>query len=174
VWGNAATGVFQREPAVLDQRPTLDSAGGGSNSQTVNKTTGAVIQSMFLGGRLVTTFGTRDDKVYDKRGAEPRRLLADGSDFDYQVINGWAGGDYAKNGGPTKTAGAVLRPFRGVGVINRVGQQGGATGFAARALDGLSLTYNQSDSFNPQGPQQDQFLRQLRTPRARARTGAFG
>ena len=161
VWGNAATGVFQREPAVLDQRPTLDSAGGGSNSQTVNKTTGAVIQSMFLGGRLVTTFGTRDDKVYDKRGAEPRRLLADGSDFDYQVINGWAGGDYAKNGGPTKTAGAVLRPFRGVGVINRAGQQGGATGFAARALDGLSLTYNQSDSFNPQGPQQDQFLRQL-------------
>ncbi|MEY2879434.1 MAG: hypothetical protein RLZZ15_1814, partial [Verrucomicrobiota bacterium] len=40
VWGNSATGVFQREPALLDQRPTLDSAGGGSNSQTVSKTTG--------------------------------------------------------------------------------------------------------------------------------------
>jgi hypothetical protein len=121
VWGNAATGVFQREPALLDQRPTLDSAGGGSNSQTVSKTTGGVIQSMFFGGRLVTTFGTRDDKVYDKRGTEPRRLLADGSDFDYQVINGWAGGDYAENGGPTKTAGAVLRPFRDVGIIQRAG-----------------------------------------------------
>jgi outer membrane receptor for ferric coprogen and ferric-rhodotorulic acid len=161
VWGNAATGVFQRENALLDQRPTLDSAGGGSNSQTITKSTGAVIQSMFLGGRLVTTFGTRDDKVYDKRGTEPRLLLPDGSDFNYRVMNGWAPGDYATNGGPTKTAGGVLRPFRDVGFVNRAGQQGGATGLAARVLDGLSLTYNQSDSFNPQGPQQDQFRRQL-------------
>ena len=86
VWGNAATEVFQREPARLDQRPTLASAGGGSNSQTVSKTTGGVIQSMFFGGRLVTTFGTREDTVYDQRGTEPRRLLADGSDFDDQGL----------------------------------------------------------------------------------------
>ena len=161
VWGNAATGVFQREPALLDQRPTLDSAGGGSNSQTVTKTTGGVVQSMFLSGRVVTTFGVRHDNVYDKRGTEPRLLLPDGSDFNYRVINGWAGGDYAKNGGPTRTAGAVVRPFHDVGFISRVGRQGGVGGFAARVLDGLSLTYNESDSFNPQGPQQDQFRNQL-------------
>ncbi|MEY2877632.1 MAG: hypothetical protein RLZZ15_12, partial [Verrucomicrobiota bacterium] len=173
VWGNAATGVFQREPALLDQRPTLDSAGGGSNSQTINKTTGGVIQSMFFGGRLVTTFGTRDDKVYDKRGAEPRLLLPDGSDFNYQVINSWAGVDYAKNGGPTKTAGAVARPFRDIGFINRAASQSGATGFAARVLDGLSFTYNQSDSFNPQGPQQDQFRRQLPNSTGEGRDWGF-
>ena len=171
VWGNAATGVFQREPALLDQRPTLDSAGGGSNSQTVTKTTGAVVQSAWLGGRLVTTFGTRDDTVYDKRGTEPRLLLPDGSDFNYAVMNGWAPGDYAKNGGPTKTAGAVLRPFRDIGFINRAARQGGITGLAARVLDGLSLTYNQSDSFNPQGPQQDQFRNPLPNSTGEGRDG---
>ncbi len=173
VWGNAATGVFQREPALLNQRPTLDSAGGGSNSQTVSKTRGGVIQSMFFDGRLVTTFGTRDDKVYDKRGTEPRLLLPDGSDFNYRVMNGWAGGDYAKNGGPTKTAGAVLRPFRDVGLINRAREQGGVTGFGARMLDGLSFTYNQSDSFNPQGPQQDQFRNQLPNSSGEGRDSGF-
>ena len=161
VWGNAATGVFQREPARLDQRPTLDSAGGGSNSLTLTKTTGGVIQSMFLDGRLVTTFGVRDDKTYDKRGLEPRALLADGSDFNYAVINRWADGDYAVNGGRTKTAGGVMRPFRELGFISRAARGDGAAGFGARLLEGLTLTYNQSDSFIPQGPQQDVFRNQL-------------
>ena len=161
VWGNAATGVFQREPARLDQRPTLDSAGGGSNSITLTKTTGGVIQSMFLDGRLVTTFGVRDDKVYDKRGLEPRALLADGSDFNYAVINRWAAGDYAVNGGRTKTAGGVVRPFRELGPISRAARGEGIAGFGARLLEGLTLTYNQSDSFIPQGPQQDVFRNQL-------------
>ncbi len=161
VWGNAATGVFQREPALFDQRPTLDSAGGGSNSITITKTKGGVIQSMFLDGRLVTTFGLRDDKVYDKRGAEPRALLPDGSDFNYAQINRWAEGDYAVNGGRTKTAGGVVRPFRELGFVSRAARGNGVGGLAARLLEGLTLTYNQSDSFIPQGPQQDVFRNQL-------------
>ncbi len=173
VWGNAATGVFQREPALLDQRPTIDSAGGGSNSQTINKTTGGVIQSMFLDGRLVTTFGLRDDGVYDKRGTEPRLLTADGTDFNYQVMNGWAPGDYSFNSGRTKTAGGVVRPFRDLGPINRAAQQGGLTGFAARALNGLTLTYNESDSFIPQGPQQDVFRNQLPNTRGEGKDWGF-
>jgi hypothetical protein len=173
VWGNAATGVFQREVAQLDQRPTLDSAGGGSNSQTINRTKGAVVQSLFLDGRLVTTFGLRDDTVQDKRGLEPRALTADGRDFNYQVMNGWAAGDYATNGGRTRTAGAVVRPFRDLSFIRRAREQSGVLGFAARGLNGLTLTYNQSDSFNPQGPQQDVFRNVLPNSTGEGRDGGF-
>ncbi len=173
VWGNAATGVFQREPAVLDQRPTIDSAGGGSNSRQSIKTRGAVIQSMFIGNRVVTTFGVREDKIYDKRGAEPRLLTANGMDFNYDAMNAWAAGDYAFNSGKTKTAGAVVRPFRDLGFVHRTAESGGVMGFAARLANGLSLTYNQSDSFIPQGPQQDVFRNQLPNTRGEGRDWGF-
>jgi outer membrane receptor protein involved in Fe transport len=173
VWGNAATGVFQRDPVALDQRPTIDSAGGGSNSQTINRTKGGVIQSSFLRDRLVTTFGLRDDTVLDKRGADPRQLSADGLDFNYQSMNAWAFGDYARNGGRTKTAGAVVRPWRDVEFINRAAHRDGATGLAARMLQGLSLTYNESDSFIPQGPQQDLFRNLLPNTRGEGRDYGF-
>ncbi len=173
VWGNSATGVFQREPARLDQRPTTDSAGGGSNSKQNNKTTGGVLQSMFLDGRIVTTFGLRDDKVYDKRGTEPRLLTADGLDFDYEAMNAWAAGDYAVNGGKTKTAGGVLRPFRNLGFVNRAVRSGGGLGWAGQVANGLSLTYNQSDSFIPQGPQQDLFRNQLPNTRGEGKDYGF-
>jgi hypothetical protein len=173
VWGNAATGVFQREPATLDQRPTTDSSGGGSNSQTINKTDGAVIQSMFLDGKLVTTFGVRDDGVYDKRGTEPRMLTPDGRDFNYQVQNGWAPGDYSYNSGRTKTAGGVVRPFRDLAFVRNAMQQGGVGGFGASLLHGLSLTYNESDSFIPQGPQQDVFRNQLPNTVGRGKDWGF-
>lgn len=155
--GATNSGTIRREASLLDQRPTVDSAGGGSNSQTINHAKGGVIQSMFLDGRLVTTFGLRDDSVLDKRGAEPRLLNADGTDFNYQSMNAWAFGDYATNGGRTKTAGAVVRPFRDLEFIHRTARAGGVGGFAASVLNGLSLTYNESDSFIPQGPQQDVF-----------------
>jgi outer membrane receptor protein involved in Fe transport len=173
VWGNAATGVFQREPALLDQRPTTDSAGGGSNSKQINKTTGGVLQSLFLDGRIVTTFGVRDDKVYDKRGADPRFLNADSTDFNYPSMNAWAAGDYAVNGGRTKTAGAVVRPFRGLDVIRRAAGRGGVSGFLGQVGQGLSLTYNESDSFIPQGPQQDLFRNQLPNTRGEGRDYGF-
>ena len=173
VWGNAATGVFQREPALLDQRPTTDSAGGGSNSKQINKTTGGVLQSLFLDGRIVTTLGVRDDKVYDKRGADPRFLNADSTDFDYASMNAWAAGDYAVNGGRTKTAGAVVRPFRGFDFVSRAARRGGISGFLGQVGQGLSLTYNESDSFIPQGPQQDLFRNQLPNTRGEGRDYGF-
>jgi outer membrane receptor protein involved in Fe transport len=169
VWGNAATGVLQREPAILDQLPTTDNSGGGSNSQQINKTTGGVLQSVFLGGSLVTTFGLRDDTVYDKRGTEPRLLTADGRDYIYESMNAWAAGDYAVNGGRTKTAGAVLRPFRQVEFVQRAAQGGGVGGFLGRLAGGLALTYNESDSFIPQGPQQDVFRNMLPNTRGEGR-----
>ncbi len=173
VWGNAATGVFQREPALMDQQATTDSAGGGSNAQQIVKTDGAVLQSTLLGGRLVTMFGLRTDKVYDKRGADPRYLTADGRDFDYQSMNAWAAGDYAFNSGNTTTAGGVLRPFRQTGFVNRLGAQHGAAALLGDVLNGLTLTYNESDSFNPQGPQQDLFRNQLPNTRGTGRDYGF-
>ncbi len=169
----AVPGVIRRETAALDQRPTTDSAGGGSNSQQINKTTGGVLQSMFLDGRVVTTFGLRDDTVYDKRGADPRFLSADGSSFDYPSMNAWAAGDYAVNGGRTKTAGAVVRPFRGLPAVSRAAREGGVAGFLGRVGQGLSLTYNESDSFIPQGPQQDLFRNLLPNTRGEGRDYGF-
>jgi outer membrane receptor protein involved in Fe transport len=173
VWGNAVTGVFQRESAWLDQLPTTDNSGGGNNSVQNNKTTGAVVQSMLLDGRVVATFGVRDDKVYDKRGSEPRLLTADGRDYIYSAMDGWASGDYALNSGRTRTGGAVVRPFRGLGFIRRADEQDGAAGFTARLLHGLSLTYNESDSFNPQGPVQDLFRNVLPNTRGEGRDYGF-
>jgi hypothetical protein len=177
VWsGNSAgtvPGTIRREAALLDQRPTVDSAGGGSNSQTIYHAKGGVIQSMFLDGRIVTTFGVRDDTVEDKRGAEPRLLNPDGLDFNYQSMNAWAAGDYSENGGRTKTAGAVVRPFRDLGFITRAARSEGIGGLAARVLNGLSLTYNESDSFVPQGPQQDLFRNQLPNTRGEGKDYGF-
>src|SRR5262249_37890777 len=67
-WGNATTGVFQHEPATMDQWATTDSSGGGSNSQQIVKTKGGILQSMLVDGRIVTTFGVREDETFDKRG----------------------------------------------------------------------------------------------------------
>ena len=178
VWGNAVTGVFQREPALLEPRPTTDSAGGSSNSQTINKTRGVVVQSMFLDGRIVTTFGLRNDKVYDKRGAEARYLNADSTDFDYQSMNAWAAGDYGTpgypyNSGDTTTSGAVVRPVRNLEFVNRAARSGGVAGLLGQVAHGLSLTYNQSDSFRPQGPQQDVFRNQLPNERGAGKDYGF-
>jgi hypothetical protein len=158
---------------VLDQLPTTDNSGGSNNSQQINKTTGAVIQSMFLDGRIVTTFGARDDTVYDKRGTEPRLLTADGRDYIYQSMNAWAAGDYAVNGGRTKTAGAVVRPFRQWEPVQRAVRGGGVGGLLGQVANGLSLTYNESDSFIPQGPQQDLFRNQLPNTRGEGRDWGF-
>lgn len=177
VWsGNASgttPGVARREPALLDQRPTTDSAGGGSNSIQNTKTTGGVIQSAFFNSRLVTTFGIRDDTVYDKRGAEPRLLNADGTDYNYSAMNAWATGDYAVNGGRTKTSGGVVRPLRHWEWTNRLARSGGVAGFIGQVGNGLSLTYNKSDSFVPQGPQQDLFRRLLPNTRGEGEDYGF-
>jgi outer membrane receptor protein involved in Fe transport len=171
-WGNYAVtgglptnaGTFFREPVRLEQIATTDSTGAGSNSKQYLKTTGAVMQSQWLDGRLVTTFGLRHDKTYDKRGSAPPRLSADLLGFDYDSIDHWAGGDYAFNQGRTRTGGFVARPFRGHEGLERVARGGGIAGGVAAIATGLSLTYNESDSFVPNGPAQDIFRNPLPNP----------
>ncbi|MBC7368143.1 MAG: TonB-dependent receptor [Undibacterium sp.] len=156
----AGSGRFVSEPATLAQVATTDSTGGNNNLKQIIKTSGAVLQSHFLEGALVTTFGLREDKVYSKNGLNP--VLLSGNEHNFTNNNHWAAGDYRFNSGKTKTGGAVLRPFRDLAFVNRKAEQStGVTRFLAEAARGLTLTYNQSDNFIPQAPAVDLFLKPL-------------
>ncbi len=162
-WGRGPTGPYFPEPATLALLPTADSTGGGNNSNSYIHTRGAVLQSFFLDGRLVTTFGTRRDKTYIKQGATgfPILILPDYFQHDVAKLEQWAPGNYDRNQGDTTTAGVVVRPFHNLPSIRRTMQAGGAPGAIASLLEGLSLTYNQSNSFSPSGPAQDLLSRRL-------------
>ena len=163
LYGNPTTG-WVREPVLLSRIATTDSTGAGSNSKTVLKTVGGVVQSHFLDGRVVTTFGIRTDRQYVKNGSTPQRLSADGMGFDYESIDHWEAGDYRYNEGDTKSRGAVVRPFRGWGRITELARSSGPERFLGQALHGLAFLYNKSDSFRPQDPRVDLYLRPLPNP----------
>ncbi len=155
----ASTGVFNNEPALMAEIAGTDGAGAGSNSKTIQKTIGAVLQSHFLNDRIVTTFGLREDKIAVKFGhanstAEPL-LNPDGITYNFENFNHWAPADWRSNQGKTKTAGVVLKPFREMGFLSHMNRN------VASMLGGLSFHYNQSDSFTPQTPAQDLFLKPL-------------
>ncbi len=171
-YGNPTTG-FVREPTIIRSLATTDSTGAGSNSKTILKTLGAVVQSHFFASRLVTTFGKREDKQYVKNGSTPQRLLADGMSFDFESIDHWAVGDYRFNSGSTTQKGAVARPFRGWKSIDAMARSTGPSRFLGQALTGLSLTYNQSDSFRPQDPRVDLYLRPLPNPSGQGKDWGF-
>jgi hypothetical protein len=158
-WGNV--GSFRTDLATLDSVASTDGTGANSNLKQTLKTYGAVVQSFLLDGKIVTTFGFRQDDVYSKNGATPQ--LAPGlTAFDYEATNHWAAGDYRFNSGKTKTAGVVARPFRDWSALVSASERNtGASRLFAQAVRGLSLTYNQSDTFLPQPPAVDLFLRPL-------------
>ncbi len=165
VWGDKTAGVFNHEPALLALGAGTDGAGAGSNSKTILKTVGAVLQSHFVGDRLVTTFGLREDRTYVKFGAvnttDAPLLNADGLTYNFANINHWSSVDWRANSGKTKTGGAVIKPFRDLGFVKQMTDGGGVASFVGNVLGGLSLTYNKSDSFTPQTPAQDLFLHPL-------------
>ncbi len=156
------SGVFTRESAQVGLAAVTDSTGAGSNTKTILKTQGAVMQSHFLDERLVTTFGLREDKQYVKLGSAPQQLIyPQGIAFNYASIDSWAGGDYKFNSGKTKQGGAVVRPFRGAAFVKDLDQKGDAGHMLAGALNGMFLTYNKSDSFLPQDPKINIFFEPL-------------
>jgi hypothetical protein len=160
-WGDAATRVFNREPAQLGEAAVTDGTGGANNTKSILKTQGGVWQSHLLDSRIVTTFGLRRDQTYAKSGNIPQKLLPDGISFDYASIDHWAPGDWRYNVGNTKTGGAVVRPFRDLAAVKRLGEGGGLGNLIGGVLHGLSLTYNRADSFRPQTPAQDLFFNPL-------------
>ncbi len=164
VWGNAATGVFNREPSLLGLAAVTDATGGGNNSKTVLKTIGGVIQSHFIEDRLVTTFGRRVDKQYQKAGQTPQLLNPDGITFDFNTIDHWAAGDYKFNSGPTTTQQYVGRPFRNWAWTRKLDDGSTMGHYLTSFLNGLSFTYNRSDSFTPQDPKINLFQQALPNP----------
>lgn len=158
---NPATGVFNREPTQLNQAAQTDNGGGASNSKTILKTVGAVLQSHFWGDRIVPTFGIREDRVYVKFGNTAGLLNPDGNTYNNDAFNYWSGANWRINSGKTKTSGVVLKPFREMSFLNEMNNRGTTGHFFANLLGGLSLTYNRSDSFTPQTPAQDLFLNPL-------------
>lgn len=162
-WGNAATGVFVNEPATLGLGAVSDSTAVTLNSKTIIKTKGGVIQSHFLDGRIVTTFGLREDQVYTLFGqnADPKLLNTDGLTFDYNQTEAWGPKPRAKNVGKTKNTQVIVRPFRDAKFVQNMSNGSKGSSFFADVLNNMSLGFNKSDSFLPQPPRQDFYKNQL-------------
>ena len=158
VWGN--TGNFRYDQSTIGWTPSPDGSGGNASAQTLVKTLGGVLQSSFLNDRLVTTFGLREDKVFD-RNAPFSTLTPDLRAFDFAESNKWNEG-WRTAQGQTKSASVVVRPFREIQSLKAHATGGSGIGkFLAEAISGLSLTYNKSDNFIASGPAVDLFLNPL-------------
>ena len=137
-WGNNAGANWKREPVVIGPSIAPGATGAGANTWTLLKTQGAVAQSHFLGGRIVTTLGWRHDESFTRVGGMPQS--PDGIHLDYPSFNSWEP-DWTRSSGRTTTKGVVVRPLRW-----------------------LSLSANRSDSFRPAAPTQNVFLEPLPHP----------
>jgi outer membrane receptor protein involved in Fe transport len=149
VWGNGQTGAFNREPVTLGRAVEGVSTGQGANSETILKSRGVILQSHLLQDRLITTFGLRRDQRYSHNGG-PILYLPDGIDIDESTFYQWGATDWAMGKGPTRTAGAVVRPLRW-----------------------LSVHANRSDSFQPAGPALSLDLKRLPDPQGKGEDYGF-
>lgn len=160
IWGT--TGNWRAEPALLKPLASSNGTGGRVNEKTTIKTEGGVLQSQWLNGQLVTTFGLRKDRTYSLQGATPQLMVNNNTEHDFASLNAWEPGPYRTAQGRTQTAGAVARPFRDFSVIKRWANQGsGLTRLAGELLQGAAIYYNKSDNFIPSPPAVDLFLRSL-------------
>ncbi len=157
VWGPNSTSMI-KDVSPIGWTPVF--GGGLNNVQTIIKTTGGVIQSTFFDGKLVGTYGLRQDVVSD-RNAPSALLTPDLREFDFAASNRW-NSTWRVAQGDTKSMSIVARPFRDLGFLQRRVAGGSGVGkFFAEAISGLSLTYSKSDNFIAQGPAYDLFLKKL-------------
>ncbi len=146
-WYNGATGNWVAEPVSLGQAATPDASGNGTLN--VLKTQGGTLQSFLLQGRVVTTFGMRKDRSYNRAG-KPVAFTPDGLAFDYAAMDGWRDGDWRYREGSTRTSGVVVKPFRW-----------------------LSLHANKSDSFRPSTPAQTIYRVEVPDPQGKNQDVGF-
>ncbi len=158
VWGPNAASMIKDVSAIGF---TPGQGGGLNNLNSVIKTTGGVMQSTFLSGKLVGTFGLREDIVND-RNAPLALMTPDLSNYDFDASNRWISGIWRQAKGKTKSLSLVARPLQDLKFIRTRANDGTGFGkFLAEAASSLSLTYNKSDNFIAQGPAYDLFLVQL-------------
>ncbi|MFZ9838283.1 MAG: TonB-dependent receptor plug domain-containing protein [Opitutaceae bacterium] len=142
-WFNAATNQWVNEPAKIGEAGVTPS----NRTRREIRTQSATTQNFFFGDRLVTTFGLREDK---NRSRDSNGAVVDASTglLDYSPLRVW--GPWLEKAGRTKTAGAVVRPFRDTAFVERPARDGaGVARFVAQAARSVAAHYNQSDSFQP-------------------------
>lgn len=152
VWYDPINKKWVTDQATFGQAGITEASAGENANSTVNliQTKGAMLQSTFFGGRLVTTFGRRHDQSGNKR-QNRAFLMPNGYDFDYARMDGWRG-DWDIREGDTTTSGAVLRPFRNWGYIENASSGSSWSARVASVLQGTGFYYNQSNSFRPEDP----------------------
>ena len=159
VWGPSSGTMFRDEVAV-GRTPNPDKGGGNNNLNTEVRTVGGVLQSTFLDGKLVGTFGLRRDKVKE-RNAPLALLTPDLSEYDFAATNRW-NPDWRLAEGDTQSVSVVASPFRDLRFLrSEIDGGSGISRFLAEAVSGLRLTYNESDNFIATGPAFDLALNEL-------------
>ena len=119
--------------------------------RTLLRTRGGVIQSHLLDGRIVSTFGLRDDRRDQRqRGQAMFNATPDGVVLDYDSTFNLHPSGWVHAGGKTRTAGVVVKPTRW-----------------------LNLHYNQSNSFQPQGYAVGLYLNPLPDPTGHGKDYGF-
>lgn len=159
VWGPSVNSM-NSDVSQIGWTPSPDGGGGGANRQSLIKTTGGVLQSTFFEGKLIGTFGTREDTVFD-RNAPFATLTPDLREYDFVASSQWNEG-WREASGKTTNISIVARPFQDLDFLKSKASGGsGFSKFFAEAVSSMSLTYNKADNFIAQGPAYDLFLNQL-------------
>ena len=159
VWGSSASNM-NYDVSPVGWTPSTDGSAGNAAVQNIIKTNGVVLQSNFFDGKLITTFGTREDTVFD-RNAPFAKLTPDLREYDFEQSTRWNEG-WREAGGRSENFGVVARPFQDLGFLeDQINNGSGIGKFLAEAVSGLSLTYNEADNFIAQGPAADLFLNPL-------------
>ncbi len=135
------------------------------------RTAGVSLQSFLVNDQIIPTIGRRRDRVYtvDSYGTTIVNGVADETNlYNFGPNKKWREGD-------TETKGVVVKPFRGIPMIQRAATEGTGVGrFLGQLINGLYLTYNQSDSFQPADTAYNVFLEQLPNPQGKTKEYGFG
>jgi hypothetical protein len=171
-YGDAITGVFQNDPITLGLAPLAH-----SGSRVIQKTKGGLLQSHLLKGRLVTTFGKREDQHFTKLynpGNVAAALKDRGFSFNHDFLNQFQAVPMQLREGSAIQKGAVAKPFRGWSFIEKPAAEAtGVTRFFAQAARGLNVHYNESDNFLPAAPAQNVFLKFVPDPKGEGKDYGF-
>jgi hypothetical protein len=165
-WRNGVTGAWVDEQATIGEAFWNVTNQNLRRNQSLIKTFGGAWQAHFLGDRIVTTLGLREDSSFNRAGVT--RLAADGISRDGRDDGDWPL-DWVRRDGRTTTKGVVLKPFRRISGLDRTAGGGGMKGLGADLLRSINLHYNESDSFLPATLAQNLFTDLLPDPTGRGK-----
>jgi hypothetical protein len=134
------------------------------------RTGGGSLQSFLLNGRIVPTFSLRKDRVYTIDSL-PLNLV--NGFFDETNLDNFGVNKKWKMG-TTRTKGVVVKPFRGIGPLDRAAEGGGLGSYFAEAVRGFHFFVNRSNSFLPADTAYNLFVEELPNPTSQSKEFGFG